>query len=55
MAYAPWPVADEKHLVENEIEIPVQINGKLRSVIKVAVGLDQAALRAADLKKRATS
>ncbi|MFH1207193.1 MAG: alpha/beta fold hydrolase [Patescibacteria group bacterium] len=26
----PWPVADEKRLIEKEISIPVQINGKVR-------------------------
>ena len=30
-----WPVYDEKHIVNKTIEIPVQINGKLKSVIIV--------------------
>ena len=33
----PWPVHDESLLVETEIEIPVQVNGKLRDRIRVAV------------------
>ena len=33
--------------MENEIEIPVQVNGKLRDVIKVAVDADNATLEAA--------
>ncbi len=37
LAYAPWPKFDAALLVENEIEIPVQVNGKLRDVIKVSV------------------
>ncbi len=32
----PWPVHDESLLVEKEIEIPVQVNGKLRDRIRVA-------------------
>jgi len=31
-----WPQYDSKLLIENIIEIPVQVNGKLRDVIKVA-------------------
>jgi leucyl-tRNA synthetase len=31
----PWPVHDESLLVETEIEIPVQVNGKLRDRIRV--------------------
>ncbi len=33
---ALWPVVDEKYLVENEINLSVAINGKMRGVIKVA-------------------
>jgi leucyl-tRNA synthetase len=36
LAYEPWPVADAKYLVKTEIEMPVQINGKLKGLIKVA-------------------
>jgi leucyl-tRNA synthetase len=36
LAYEAWPVAEAKYLVKTEIEMPVQINGKLRGVIKVA-------------------
>ena len=32
---ASWPKYDEKYLVENTIEIPIQVNGKLRGKIKV--------------------
>jgi leucyl-tRNA synthetase len=33
---ANWPTVDESALVLDEIEIPVQINGKMRGVVKVA-------------------
>lgn len=31
-----WPVADEKYLVEDEVNIPVAINGKVREQLKVS-------------------
>jgi leucyl-tRNA synthetase len=36
-----WPAHDESLLVENEVEIPVQVNGKLRDRIRVAVNATQ--------------
>ena len=33
-----WPTFDEAKTVDSVIEIPVQINGKLRSVVKIAKG-----------------
>jgi leucyl-tRNA synthetase len=35
LAYAPWPQFDPALLVESTLELPVQINGKLRDLIKV--------------------
>jgi leucyl-tRNA synthetase len=46
LAYAVWPKYDAALLVENEIEIPVQVNGKLRDVIKVSVNATAAELEA---------
>jgi leucyl-tRNA synthetase len=42
---APWPKHDDALAREDEIEIPVQINGKLRTVIRVASGADEETLR----------
>ncbi len=36
IAYEPWPVSDEALLLEDVIEIPVQINGKVRARLTVA-------------------
>jgi leucyl-tRNA synthetase len=47
LSYQPWPKFDPALLVESEIEIPVQVNGKLRDVIKVPADADNAALEAA--------
>jgi leucyl-tRNA synthetase len=41
MVTAPWPTYDEAKTVDKEIEIPVQINGKLRSVLKIAADADK--------------
>src|SRR5262245_11446630 len=47
LAYEAWPSVEQKWLKEDTIEIPVQINGKLRGKITVPAGSDQAALEAA--------
>jgi leucyl-tRNA synthetase len=44
LCYAPWPAYDPALLAEAEIELPVQINGKFRDVIKVAADADQATI-----------
>jgi leucyl-tRNA synthetase len=46
---APWPVSNAELARENEIEIPVQVNGKLRSVVRVPAEADRAAIEAAAL------
>jgi leucyl-tRNA synthetase len=45
----PWPAYDEALAKENEIELPVQINGKLRTLVRLAADADDAALREAAL------
>ena len=45
----PWPVADEALLHEDEIEIPVQMNGKLVNVVTVPVGSQEGVVKAAAL------
>jgi leucyl-tRNA synthetase len=46
---APWPVSDPSLAKEDEIEIPVQVNGKLRVVIRIPADADKAATEAAAL------
>lgn len=36
-----WPECDESKLVQDEIEVPIQINGKLKAVIKVPSEAEQ--------------
>jgi leucyl-tRNA synthetase len=44
-----WPKVDQGALVQDSVEMVVQVNGKLRSRIRVAVGADGAAVRASAL------
>lgn len=44
LAYESWPIHDEQYLVESEIEIPVQINGKLRGKVRIPANADQATM-----------
>jgi leucyl-tRNA synthetase len=46
---APWPVSNAELAKENELEIPVQINGKLASVVTVAADADAKTIEAAAL------
>ncbi len=39
LSYAPWPTFEEDKLVEDEIEVVFQVNGKVRSKVQVANGL----------------
>ena len=45
----PWPVVNEALAREDEIEIPVQVNGKLIVVVKVAAGSDEVVVKSAAL------
>ncbi|MFH0907942.1 MAG: leucine--tRNA ligase [bacterium] len=41
LAHVPWPVYDPKRLVESSVEIPVQVNGRLRGTVHVPLGATQ--------------
>jgi len=49
LAYEPWPRYDESLLKADTIEVPVQINGKLRGKVTVAADIDAAGLEKAAL------
>lgn len=36
ISYVPWPVFDESALVEDEVEIVIQVNGKVKAKVMVA-------------------
>ncbi len=44
---ADFPEVDPELLVDETVEIPVQINGKMRAVVTMAVGLDAESVEAA--------
>ena len=46
---APWPKSDPELAKEDELEIPVQINGKLVTVIKASVDAESKAIESAAL------
>ena len=41
IAYESWPAYDEAHLAEETVEIVVQVNGKLKAKLNVAVDAEQ--------------
>ena len=50
VAYEPWPVFDPALVEESEFEIPVMVNGKVKSRIRVGADWDQSAVEAKALK-----
>ena len=49
LAYEPWPQFDESLLVTSTVEVPVQVNGKLRARLTVPADVSEDALREASL------
>ena len=49
LAYEPFPAADPAFLVAATITLPVQLNGKVRARVEVAVDEDEAVVRVAAL------
>ena len=49
IAYEPMPTADPALLVEDTVEYPVQVNGKVRSHVTVAADADPETVEAAAL------
>ncbi|UQV58164.1 leucine--tRNA ligase [Corynebacterium pseudodiphtheriticum] len=41
ITFVPFPSFDEKYLVDDEIELPVQVNGKVKSRVQVAADVSQ--------------
>jgi leucyl-tRNA synthetase len=50
---AAWPAVDVSALVKDEIELVLQINGKMRGSITVSAGADKAAIEAVALASEA--
>jgi leucyl-tRNA synthetase len=47
LAYEPWPAADPALVKDAVVEVPVQVNGKLRGRVTVPAGADAAKTEAA--------
>ncbi len=52
LSYEPWPTYHPQYLVEDEVEIVLQINGKVRDKIRVAKTLTDGQLKAQALENR---
>jgi leucyl-tRNA synthetase len=50
---APWPYADEAALVQDEIELVLQVNGKLRGAVRVPAGASREQIEALALASEA--
>jgi leucyl-tRNA synthetase len=49
LAHGPFPTADERYLVDDTVEYPIQVNGKVRSRVTVPSSATQDEVRAAAL------
>ncbi|MFC6092856.1 leucine--tRNA ligase [Saccharothrix lopnurensis] len=49
LAHGPFPAADESYLVEDTVEYPIQVNGKVKARVVVAASASQDEVRAAAL------
>jgi leucyl-tRNA synthetase len=49
LAHGPFPKADERYLVEDTVEYPIQVNGKVRARVTVPASATQDEVKAAAL------
>ncbi len=49
LAYGPFPVADERYLIKDSVEYPIQVNGRVRSRVTVAAAAGTDEVEAAAL------
>jgi len=45
IAKTPWPTFDETKTIDDEIEIPVQFNGKVKATVSVAIDADESIVK----------
>ena len=50
LAYESWPTFDEAKTIDTEIEIAIQVNGKLRATLKIEKDADQEVVKAKALE-----
>ena len=44
LALEPWPIWEEEKIKEDTIQIPIQVNGKVRATVEISVNEDQASV-----------
>ncbi len=49
LAYAPFPLVDESHLIEKIKNYPISFNGKMRFIISLSLDLDEESIKKAVL------
>ena len=47
LTFEPWPTFDESKIAEAEVEVPVQVNGKLKAKVRVPAGADNVTIEGA--------
>src|SRR5690606_26805781 len=52
---APWPEVDEAALIADEIDLVLQVNGKLRGNLRIANGTEKAQIEQAALAHEAVA
>ena len=45
IAETPWPTYDEAKTIDDEIELPVQFNGKLKSTVKIPIDAEESTVK----------
>ena len=45
ITYSKWPTYDEAKTIDDEIDIPVQINGRVKATVKAALDSDEATVK----------
>ena len=41
ITYEPWPIYDEEKTIDDELELPVQVNGKLKTTVMISLDEDE--------------
>ena len=45
ISYEPWPTYDESKTIDDEIELPVQVNGKLKTTVMISLDEDGSSIK----------
>jgi len=45
ITYEPWPSYDESKTIDDEIELPVQVNGKLKATVAIALDEEESSIK----------